>query len=142
MTVSDETRERDRLGLEILPYEECMRLLTKEVVGRLSYVDAGEPTIIPVNFRVYGSSIVFRTSFGGKHEAAMLGRPAAFQIDEFDAVYQKGWSVLVKGILESVDDLQDLEELAELSLTPWARETVKPFWVRLIPNEVTGRRIA
>lgn len=142
MAVSEETRERDRTGLEILPYEECMRLLTKEVVGRLSYVDAGEPTIIPVNYRVYGASIVFRTSFGGKHEAAMLGRPAAFQIDEFDDVYQKGWSVLVKGILEAVDDPRDLEELAGLSLTPWARETVKPFWVRLVPNEVTGRRIA
>lgn len=142
MSVSDETRERDRLGLEMLPYEECMRLLTKEAVGRLSYVHAGEPTIIPVNYRVYGASIVFRTSFGGKHEAAMLGRPAAFQIDEFDDVYQKGWSVLVKGILESVDDPSDLEELAELSLSPWARETVTPFWVRLLPNEVTGRRIA
>lgn len=135
------TSNRDRTGLGILSYDECMRLLTKEAVGRLSYVANGEPTIVPVNYRVYGSSIVFRTSFGGKHEAAMLGRPAAFEIDEFDDVYQKAWSVLVKGTLESVDDPDDLEELAELALSPWARETVKPFWVRLIPNEVTGRRI-
>ena len=142
MTSTEETPQRDRSGLEILPYEECMRLLTKAVVGRLSYVVAGEPTIIPVNYRMYGASVVFRTSFGGKHEAAMLGRPAAFQIDEFDDVYQKGWSVLVKGSLESVDEPEELEELAELSLTPWARETVRPFWVRLVPNEVTGRRIA
>lgn len=141
MATVEQTSNRDRTGLEILTYEECMRLLTKEAVGRLAYVDAGEPSILPVNYRVYGASIVFRTGFGGKHEAAMLGRPAAFEIDEFDDVYQTGWSVLVKGSLESVDDRAALEELAELSLSPWARETVKPFWVRLVPNEVTGRRI-
>lgn len=140
MTIQ-EISNRDRTGLEILSYEECMRLLTKEYVGRLAYVDAGEPTILPVNYRVYGASIVFRTTFGGKHEAASLGRPAAFQIDEFDEVYQKGWSVLVKGILETVDDAAELEELAELSLSPWSREVVKPFWVRLVPTEVSGRRI-
>lgn len=141
MTTAEETRQRDRTGLEILPYDECMRLLARGIVGRLSYVAAGEPTIVPVNYRVYGASIVFRTGFGGKHSAAMIGRPAAFEIDDFDGTYHKGWSVLVKGMLEAVEDPQDLEELAELSLTPWAHETVKPFWVRLVPNEVTGRRI-
>jgi nitroimidazol reductase NimA-like FMN-containing flavoprotein (pyridoxamine 5'-phosphate oxidase superfamily) len=131
----------DRNGLEVLSLDECMSLLRRTYVGRLAFVSAGEPVILPVNYAVYGSSIVFRSAFGGKLDAAEHGRAASFEIDGIDEVYQRGWSVLVKGSLYDVTDDETLAELNELPLRPWARRVERPFWIRLVPNEVTGRRI-
>jgi uncharacterized protein len=131
----------DRNGLEILGHDACMALLKGQYVGRLAFVQAGEPTILPVNYTVFGDSIVFRTSFGGKLDAAGHVRPAAFEVDDIDETYQRGWSVLVKGTLYDVTDRETLDQLEELPLRPWVRHVEHPFWVRLVPNEVTGRRI-
>lgn len=135
------TPSYDRNGLEILGHDACMALLKGQYIGRLAFVEAGEPVILPVNYAVFGDSIVFRTSFGGKLDAAGHVRPAAFEVDDIEETYQRGWSVLVKGTLYDVTDRATLDELEELPLRPWVRHVEHPFWVRLVPNEVTGRRI-
>jgi len=139
--VTTTTRPQDRNGLEVLSQAASLALLRQHVVGRLAFVDAGEPVILPVNYAVHGSSIVFRTAYGGKLDAADHGRPAAFEIDGLDELYQRGWSVLVRGSLYAVDDDETLAELERLSVHPWARRVERPFWVRLVPTEITGRRI-
>jgi uncharacterized protein len=132
---------RDRSGLQIIAYEECLRLLREHYVGRIGFVENGEVAILPVNYRLLGTSVVFRTSVGGKLHAAERERPASFQIDGFDELYQSGWSVLVKGTVASIDDPDTLAQLEEVPLTPWAAAQERPYWVRLIPHEITGRRI-
>jgi hypothetical protein len=51
-----------------------------------------------------------------------------------------GWSVLVKGRAVEVDDADEVRAVARLPLRHWSVGH-KPHWVRVLPAEVTGRRI-
>lgn len=135
------TEITDRGGLEILPSDECMRLLAAEPVGRVAFVSEGEPMVLPVNHRVDGWTIVFRTDLGSKLRTALLRRPVAYEVDDYDTRTRTGWSVLVRGVADTVDDDDAIERLEHLGLTPWASGQDRPYWVRIRPEEVSGRRI-
>ncbi|MEO5839818.1 MAG: pyridoxamine 5'-phosphate oxidase family protein [Acidimicrobiales bacterium] len=131
----------DRVGIEILSFDQCRDLLTAGVVGRIGLFVNGEPVILPVNYRYALGSIVFRTALGEKSDAAMMDKPVAFEIDDWDATQQKGWSVLVKGTAHEVD-ADDAAAAEAAALQPWARAVERDIWVRIVPNEITGRRVA
>lgn len=131
----------DRGGLEVLSFEECTRLLAAQPVGRVAFMDAGEATVLPVNYAWHGGSVVFRTGRGTKLAAALMGQPLSFEIDDWETVEHSGWSVLVKGIGEEVTDAATIEELAALPVRPWAHPELRTSWVRILATEVTGRRI-
>jgi len=48
-------------GLNIIPREECLRLLGGQSVGRLGFVSWDQPMILPVNYAVSGV-VVFRVA--------------------------------------------------------------------------------
>lgn len=131
----------DRGGIAILTTEECDRLLSSTPIGRVAFVAAGEPVILPVAYRYTRGTIVFRTARGEKLEAAGRRAPVAFEIDGWDAVGETGWSVLVKGVSEEVVDPAELEELRALGLRPWTEAVDRRLWIRIRADEVTGRRI-
>ena len=131
----------DRVGIEILTFEQCRELLESGIVGRIGMVVNGEPVILPVNYRYARGSIVFRTALGEKSDAAMMDRPVAFEIDHWDPVHETGWSVLVKGTAHEVD-ADDAAAADASTLQPWARAVERDIWVRIVPNEITGRRVA
>lgn len=131
----------DRSGLEVLPVDECLALVASTPVGRVAFIDEGVPTILPVNHRLDGWRIVFRTSFGSKLTAATLERPVAFEVDGIDPGTRTGWSVLVRGTAEAVWSREAEAELEELGLQPWADTVDRDRWVVIHPDEVTGRRI-
>lgn len=140
--MDDATTTRDRLGLEILPYETCLELLAGEVVGRIGLVEAGEPVIVPVNYVLDGTSVVFRSLAGTKLDAAERHRAVAFEIDGHDATARTGWSVLVSGVAEPVDDAAEVDRLERLGLDAWAlSHQAQTSWVRVRADAVTGRRI-
>ena len=60
----------DHAGLEILPFDECLRLLGSVPVGRLGFFADGEMVILPVNHVIDGQHPVFRTARGSKLSAA------------------------------------------------------------------------
>ena len=62
------------------------------------------------------------------------------EVDGIDAGTATGWSVLVKGRAVEVHDPDDLRRLSDLPLRYWAVGD-KVHWVRIVPAEVTGRRI-
>jgi uncharacterized protein len=131
----------DRVGIEILSFDQCQELLAAGVVGRIGMFVNGEPVILPVNYRYARGSIVFRTALGEKSDAAMMEKPVAFEIDDWDGAQEKGWSVLVKGTAHEVD-ADDAAAAEASTLQPWARAVERDIWVRIVPNEITGRRIA
>ena len=131
----------DRAGIEVLSFTQCEQLLEQGIVGRVGMFVAGEPSILPVNYRYVRGSIVFRTALGDKSEAAAMERPVAFEIDHWDAALEKGWSVLVKGTAHEVD-ADDPAAAAASTLRPWAQAVERDIWVRIVPNEITGRRLA
>ncbi len=132
----------DRMGLEVLPPEKCWSLLGGAPIGRIAFVDAGEPVILPVTFVLDGHSIVFRSLPGTKLDAAGDERRVAFEIDAWSANERRGWSVLVRGAADAVVDADEIARLASLGLDPWLDAAADARWVRVRADEITGRRLA
>lgn len=127
----------DHQGLEVIGPEECWQLIAAAPVGRIAFVEGGEPTVFPVNHAVTGRRIVFRTARGAALQQALLDRPVAFEVDAFDTESHTGWSVLVRGIAAIASDLEDVP----IPLIPWADSIDRDDWVAVVAQEVTGRRI-
>jgi nitroimidazol reductase NimA-like FMN-containing flavoprotein (pyridoxamine 5'-phosphate oxidase superfamily) len=135
--VSDD-RNLDHQGLEILSRQECLELAASTPVGRVAFVEAGEPMVFPVNHGVRGEHIYFRTSKGALLHEAVMRQPVAFEVDGFDAASRTGWSVLVRGQARVVDDDAEIEGL---DLEVWPDAVSREDWVTLLAEEMTGRRI-
>jgi hypothetical protein len=67
----------------------------------------------------------------------------AFEVDEIDDSNESGgWDVLVVGRAADITSSLDAraEELRHLDIDPWA-PGLKDHFVRIVPTEVTGRRL-
>jgi uncharacterized protein len=118
----------------------CWSLLRSTPVGRLATILDGRPDIHPVNFVVDHGSVVFRTAEGSKLRGA-AGHDVAFEVDGYDAADGVAWSVVVKGTAREVHDLDETITVMLLPLFPW-QDGLKPRFVRIEPELVTGRRFA
>jgi hypothetical protein len=132
--------DRGHTWLEHLRDDECWRLLEDAPVGRVGVLVNSAPEIYPVNHLVDEGTILFRTDPGTKLAGLARSPAACFQVDGVDTQQHTGWSVLVKGRAEQVHDPDERRRLDQLPLRPWSVGT-KWFWIRLTPDEVTGRRI-
>lgn len=102
----------DHAGLEILPFDECLRLLASVPVGRVGFFAEGEIVVLPVNHVVDGQDVVFRTAYGSKLSAAGGLDLAAFEADHYNEQTRSGWSVLVTGRAEMVDVEAEIQRLS------------------------------
>lgn len=136
-----ESAPTDRHGLEVLPLAQCLTLLRSRPLGRLGYIDAGQPSIVPVNHLVDGSGIVFRSLSGAKLDSAVVGQPVAFQLDDHDPSRGTGWSVLVRGTAMLLDDPAEIARFAE-ELESWAvADPDEATWIRIVADDISGRRL-
>jgi nitroimidazol reductase NimA-like FMN-containing flavoprotein (pyridoxamine 5'-phosphate oxidase superfamily) len=135
-------RSFDHAGLEVLTIEECEDRLAASPVGRLGFVDRGEPMVLPVTIAMWERSVVFSTDAGSKLDAAVMSRPVAIEVDEWDAATRQGWSVVVKGLALIVHEPREIAALDRLMVASWVRPGSPKTWVRVLPNEITGRRIS
>jgi hypothetical protein len=129
--------------LEELSYQECMYLLGTAQVGRLAVVVGHYPQVFPVNYRLDGSTVVFRTHIGTKLLAAHH-QNVGFEVDYLDPVARSGWSVLIQGMAEDVTDREAdpvTDRTRAAGVEPWTGGD-NPRLVRIIPAKTTGRRIA
>ena len=84
---------------------------------------------------------MLRSLDGGKLGAAIFERPVAFELDDLDFTTRTGWSVVVRGRAQVVDD----EAAGEYDkwFDSWAvRDGARTIWVRIVADEVSGRRLA
>ena len=130
----------DHAGLETLSFATCLHLLASVPVGRVGFLADGEVQVLPVNHLVDGQDVVFRTTHGSKLSAAEGQRPITFEADDYDERTHSGWSVVVNGRAEPIDEDAELERLAGYGLRPWADRVERPFWIRIRPSSVSGRR--
>ena len=131
----------DRRGLRVLGFEECLQRLHDAPVGRVGFLRDGEVAILPVNHVVDGMDIAFRTSWGSKLQTAADAGRVAFEVDGHDPALATGWSVLVHGTAMIVYEAQDRQRLDDLASKPWVALDANTFWVRIRPEEITGREI-
>ena len=121
---------------------ECATLLDSGGIGRLAVCTPTGPLIYPLNFTVDGQSIVFRTSAYGTLASLGWGIEVAFEADHLDWSTRRGWSVVVKGRADIIEDPAEADRLRELGRepSPWARG-VRRLYVRVPWREITGRTV-
>ena len=115
----------------------CWGYLASQEVGRLATAKDGQPEIFPINYCVDGQSVVFRTASGSKLQELTDNEHVAFEVDGWND--EGGWSVVIKGNAAEITDPGELALADKMPLRPWV-PTVKPFYVRITPDELTGRR--
>jgi len=131
----------DHRGLRVLGLEECLERLRTTPVGRLAFMNEGEPVVFPVNHAVDGVDVVFRTSWGSKLQVAETAGTVAYEVDGYDSPSEGGWSVVVKGTAQLVYESVDTDRYDQLGLRSWADIEGLGFWVRIRPIEITGREV-
>lgn len=136
---------RDRRGLRVLGFDECLDRLRSATLARLAFVHDGEPVILPVNVGLDGATLLFRTSWGSKLQAAGDNTVVAVEVDEVDRAAGVGWSVVVKGTASIEYDPELAEQWdRDLDVPYWFAEgpgSPDTFWVRVMAEEVSGREI-
>jgi len=132
--------EVDRNGLEVLSLEECLHLLDHAHVGRVGCTSGALPMIFPVNYRLVGDEILFRTNVGTKLEAATRGAVVAFEIDHHDPVEHEGWSVVVVGVAREVAESEVRDRFSHTPVARWAPGQDGRM-VAISTDMVSGRRI-
>ncbi|MFB7596164.1 pyridoxamine 5'-phosphate oxidase family protein [Streptomyces sp. NPDC056160] len=129
-----------RPELTDLSPQECRALLSTHGVGRIAFTTPQGPAAFPVNYDVMDDAVFFRTA-PGSAPAGAVGNEVAFEVDRIDEAMSRGWSVLVVGRAEAVEDPQTTRRLGEWARSePWAGGE-RPLWVRVLPTRLTGRRI-
>jgi nitroimidazol reductase NimA-like FMN-containing flavoprotein (pyridoxamine 5'-phosphate oxidase superfamily) len=136
----DAEPEPGAVWMEHLSVQECWALLASTPAGRLGVLVDSAPEIYPVNHVVDGGTIVFRTGAGTKRRGFDRSPSVCFEVDEIEHRDATGWSVLVKGRAVELTDPEDIRLAGLLPLHLWAFEEGTRF-VRIVPAEVTGRRI-
>ncbi|HEX2405001.1 MAG TPA: pyridoxamine 5'-phosphate oxidase family protein [Acidimicrobiia bacterium] len=134
-------RPTDHAGMEVLGHAECLRLLWSHQVGRIAFIDAGEPQILPVHYRLHDGRVVFRSAVGAKLDAAMRQAPVAFEVDGVDEERGAGWSVVVHGTAAEVDNEDESAALDSLGVETWLQGSQPLRWIQIRPTEITGRRL-
>jgi uncharacterized protein len=129
-----------RTWLEHLNPGECWDLLAATPVGRVGVLNDSAPEIYPVNHAVDRRTIVFRTDPGSKLRGLVRSPAVCYEVDAVDPADATGWSVLVKGRAVELRDADELRAAAALPLRYWTLGD-KAHWIRILPDEVTGRRI-
>jgi hypothetical protein len=125
---------RDHAGLEVLGYDESLRLAGSEPVGRIAFAEGGDIHVFPVNHRVLDGLVAFLTADGTKLGAAIEGSVVAFEVDRYDADSHTGWSVLVKGRAELLGESTLQIRLRTAGLRPWRNQMPRPDWVVIRPT--------
>jgi nitroimidazol reductase NimA-like FMN-containing flavoprotein (pyridoxamine 5'-phosphate oxidase superfamily) len=97
--------------------------------------------VLPVNYVMDGQDPVFRTARGSKLSAAEGQNVVAFEADDYDERTRSGWSVLVNGRAHAIYEEAEIQRLSRLGLRPWVSAADRPFWIRIHPTSISGRRI-
>ncbi|GAA4990630.1 pyridoxamine 5'-phosphate oxidase family protein [Kitasatospora paranensis] len=143
MRVSDllrPTRPPDAGEPVVLEPWECWAKIAPRGLGRVAVARPDGLRVLPVNYRVLDGSILYRTAQGSPLADA-VGRNVVFEADWADKASATGWSVVIAGGARAVTDPEALTWLAEHAdprpMAGGPRET----WVRISPQQVTGRRV-
>ena len=138
-TLCPMTQNTNVPAAEILDAEECWALLSQTGVGRLAVLADGHPDVFPVNYKVDGHTLVFRTGGGTKQQAIESDAVVALEADAVSSQFGLAWSVVVKGkAVETTPTGPDLDDIRR-ALFPW-QGVGKEYFIRITPESITGRR--
>ena len=124
--------------LERLTRAECRQLLPSATVGRLAVPTPNFPTVEPVSFAVVEGELVVAVRAGSAGDAVPAGTTLSFETDILDPAHRRGWSVVVSGPVENLDD--DVAAVVRPQLGPWpVADGDRLLLIR--SDRITGQRI-
>lgn len=91
-----------------LDEQECRKLLAPGGVGRVAWQSDEGIMVVPVNYRMIDTRIVFHTSTLGSLAALLEPTIVGFQVDEIDAETHVGWTLLVRGTTRPSEGLESV----------------------------------
>ena len=128
-------------GLVELTIEECLAHLSGGEVGRVAMSTPMGPRIVPLNYAMYDEAIVFRTTAYSELGTYGANTDLAFEIDQLDYETHQGWSVVVIGRAELIEDPDEIDAIrARWDPTPWAGGH-RHLYLKLRWRDITGRRL-
>jgi uncharacterized protein len=86
-----------------LTWDNCLTRLRSSTIGRIAVTHRALPAIVPVNYVLSGSRVIFRTEPGGMLARACADSVVAFEVDELEPDGRSGWSVLAVGMAELLE---------------------------------------
>ena len=119
---------------------ECEQLLRSSAVGRVAFTDGALPQIMPVNYALDGTSVVFRTTANGRLAQCCRDAVVAFEVDDIDPETHSGRSVLIVGDAAAVTNESEVVRVRQLPFAPWAGGE-RDHYIRITPGIVTGRTL-
>jgi nitroimidazol reductase NimA-like FMN-containing flavoprotein (pyridoxamine 5'-phosphate oxidase superfamily) len=134
--VREETFEFPNSAHGAISDADCRLLLATRTLGRVGLTSGALPVILPVEYLYDDGVIVFRTEPDAKLRAALHGAVLAFEVDAFDPLSGRGWSVLAHGratVLTTEHELAPIPTLDDCSSEP------RQHYVRLHCEIVRGR---
>ena len=138
-TIIDMNENRVAPKADILTSGQCWKLLSETSIGRLAVTVNGHPDVFPVNYEIDGESLLFRTGIGTKIDAINNDAGVALEADAVSAEFGIAWSVVVKGRAEVATSASADLNTTRNGIFPW-QGVGKDLLVRIVPEEVTGRR--
>lgn len=123
--------------VQVLSEEDCWNALLSASLGRLAVAVGGSPDIFPVNFVAADRRLLFRTASGTKLIELTVNNRVAFETDGVGR--DDAWSVIVHGTARALETQREIDEAEALPLRPLI-PTVKPVFVEIVPESITGRR--
>lgn len=122
--------------VHILHPEESWEFLRAHEFGRLAFHLIGEVHIVPINYAVDGTRLIFLSTEGSKILGVTMNDDVAFEVDEI--VGEQATSVVVRGRAHVLDH-DDSYIVEQLPLRPWVG-TPKYTAVGIAVDELSGRR--
>jgi nitroimidazol reductase NimA-like FMN-containing flavoprotein (pyridoxamine 5'-phosphate oxidase superfamily) len=129
-------------ALTVLSDDECWALLEGQWprLGRIGFRHGDATAIYPMNYAIADRVVFLRTEPTSDLTAAVDTQGVAFEVDDVDHDWERGWSVLVQGRLHRVVDLDELEQHRELRLRAWVQGE-RLYLLRLVASHISGRRL-
>lgn len=123
----------------LLSPQQCReRLLSKEV-GRVGWIAANRPRILPVSYTCFDNLLVIRTVEGRTLSHLTRRAPVVFEVDDLDESGRRGWSVVVNGFSGSIVAPNEASLVWKSDLAqPWAPGR-RSLLITVTVETITGR---
>jgi uncharacterized protein len=125
--------------LDEMSAQECFSHLRSAEVGRVVFTLGALPAVLPMTFALHGGDLLMATAADSRLASAVHGGVLAFEVDDIDVASRTGWSVVVFGIAQVLDQDSGRAEAATI-VAPWVPGR-DDLIIRVPCTRVTGRRI-
>ena len=121
--------------------QRCIELLEASHVGRVAWQSSDGQQILPVSYAYHQGTVIFRTSPFGVLSELIHAHDAAFEVDELDQNERLGWSIVVQGQAQAVEEPQNLVQFWTVDgVSPWAAG-IRNLFIQITPRRITGRQL-